>query len=256
MNHKSLVSAIVSIFFTCVYCVKSQSLDSIKTDVTFACVLAEKTGCRNLEILVDNYKGLRDKNEFMKLEQELIDAWEPAILRLDYIAPTDMEKAVLMLSCGSLSSREYIKFLLIATDMVEKGDLDTKLYSSIQCPHNEKSDAWAVLAKNYKDPDVIDIIERSKAIFHDQPERIVYYDRILSGENCKGIHEYEKKMYGEINPFNTPETNLRSNADKVKIAENIAKRPFMLGLILIALIFVGVIIFCRLRPFHHKKDKV
>ncbi|MDD2230336.1 MAG: hypothetical protein PHY48_13100 [Candidatus Cloacimonetes bacterium] len=167
--------------------------------------ITDQRGFSTLSFFLNNFMGHDDDCSFNQLLCVMNENWKIAISNLDYVAPSDIEKAILLYSCSSLYKEAYIELLKNLTQLTENGELNSEIYYSVQNPYNEQSDAWSVLAKEYQNPDVIDIIERSKVIFKDRPERLEFYNNILSGDNSRQIQEFEMRMYGKTNPFNKTE---------------------------------------------------
>lgn len=192
MNHNVnlLTVLLAGSLTTSIHAVGSDFVGQTRELVVTAVTRAAGVGCRNVDIFTDNYLGLRDKLEFLKLRERLNTSWETALSNINVIAETDMEKAVLLYSFEELSERDYISFLRVATGLVEQGKLKRDLYYTIQCPLSETSDAWAVLARKYDDDRVRDVITRSKKIFADLPDRLARYDLMLTGESCKKLKRY------------------------------------------------------------------
>jgi hypothetical protein len=176
---------------------ETNDMERIRTLIVSAATKAESLGCRNIDILADNYKGMRNSPKFSELqdlEADLVHFWREALANMSSLAHSDMEKALLLYSCGGLSSTDYIDLLQESLVLVENGDLDREIFYDIQTPFNETSDAWAVLIKNPENPAVREIIGKSKKLFQDRPERIAAYDSILTGESLKWLEKYEADM--------------------------------------------------------------
>ena len=174
---------------------ETNDMERIRAMLVSAATKAESIGCRNVDVLADNYRGLRNSAKFSELqdlETDLPHLWRKALANMSSLAHSDMEKAVLLYSCGGLSSTDYIDLLKEAVTY------------DIQTPFAETSDAWAVLIKNPENVTVREIITKAKAIFQDQPERVAMYDRILSGESRRKLEQFEASMREE----STPDSNL------------------------------------------------
>lgn len=186
---------------------ETNDMERIRAMLVSAATKAESIGCRNVDVLADNYRGLRNSAKFSELqdlETDLPHLWRKALANMSSLAHSDMEKAVLLYSCGGLSSTDYIDLLKEAVTLVESGFLDREIFYDIQTPFAETSDAWAVLTKNPENVTVREIITKAKAIFQDQPERVAMYDRILSGESRRKLEQFEASMREE----STPDSNL------------------------------------------------
>lgn len=197
MNHKiNLLTVILAgLFQMSIHAAGTNVVEKTRELVASAVMRAAGVGCRTVDSLSDNYAGLRSKPEFLALRAQLDNSWETALSNMDVIAKTDMAKAVLLYSFEGLSERDYVAFLRRAADFVERGELNRDIFYTIQSPLNENSQAWAVLVRAYKDPDVKDVIMRSKKIFADQSGRAVRYDLMLSGESFKKLKNFEPSRH-------------------------------------------------------------
>ncbi|MGI6749698.1 MAG: hypothetical protein ACOX6A_04175 [Atribacter sp.] len=226
---------------------ETNDMERIRTLIVGAATKAESIGCRNIDILADNYKGMRSSPKFSELqdlEADLVHFWREALANMGRLAHSDMEKALLLYSCGGLSSKDYIDLLQESLVLVKNGDLDREIFYDIQTPFNETSDAWAVLIKNPENPAVREIIKSSKKIFHDMPERISSYDRILSGKSFRELEKFETGMRDEVVLNSNPTLDTRNSTTVVQEVfperdETIKKRwvklPMIIG------VFVGLI---------------
>lgn len=181
----------------CTFAAETESVSNIRELVVAATSRAQSIGCRSVDVFADNYRGLRGKPEFYDLEKVLAHSWKVAVSNFGDVARTDMEKAVLLYSCGGLSSEAYIELLRATATLVEQGMLDREIFYDIQCPFNETSDAWAVLVKKRDDPNVQDIIARARSIFRDNQERLASYDEMLTDENRERLAQFEAAMRGD-----------------------------------------------------------
>jgi hypothetical protein len=111
---------------------------------------------------------------------------------MDEVAPTDMKKAVAFNSSGSMSESSFLAFLNAVADLVEKGMLDRKYLEWAQ--FSLESHLSGFLVKHHDQPEVRDIILRSRKIFEDIPGKVASYDAMLTGESKKKIENYEARL--------------------------------------------------------------
>ena len=197
MNHKT---GLLSLLLIGSYCISAalagtNNIGHIRSLVVAAKEEAAKLRCRNAGMMLDNLMFLQDKAEFRALQDELVNSWKMAVLNLDSIADTDMEKAIVLCSCWKLSEEDFVEFLSSTASLVEEGKLDRQLFGWCQNPF--ASDLSGFLMQNYRDPAVQDIIMRSRVIFQDQPDRVEYYSRMLTGESLRKLEEFEAPMQRE-----------------------------------------------------------
>lgn len=129
---------------------------------------------------------------FRELADQMPSSWEVIVNNFEEIAQTDMEKAMVICAwqaMGSKSPENHLRCLQAAAGLVEQGRLDRDLFWHAQLPLLNV--AYNNLAHEYRSPVAQDILKRSKAIFHDAPDKLAQYDRYLSGETRKTL---EKKM--------------------------------------------------------------
>lgn len=160
--------------------------------VDSATTRATNARCRNAGMVMDNLLVLRKTPEFLALQESLVNSWQVALSNLDAIAENDMAKTIALCSCWSLSEDDFVGFLRSAAILVEEGKLNRNIYRWCQSPM--ESPLAGFLSRNYMDPDVQDVIIRSRKIFQDQPERVKHYDMMLTGENRKKLGLFEAAM--------------------------------------------------------------
>lgn len=197
MNHKT---SLLSLLLLGCFCMSAaiagpNNLGHIRALVDAATAEASKLGCRNAGMMLDNLMFLQDKAEFRALQDELVNSWKIAVLNLDAVADADMGKAIVLCSCWKLSEEDFVEFLSSTASLVEEGKLDRQLFLWCQSPF--ASDLSGFLVQNYQDPAVQDIILRSRSIFQDQPERVAYYDSMLTGESRRKLEQFEAAMREE-----------------------------------------------------------
>ncbi len=151
--------------------------------------------CRNGAVFVDNLLGYNQKPEFRVLQEALKTDWSVAVSNLDVIAKDDLAKTIVLCSAWYISEDDFALLLGEMASRVEKGDLNRDIFRWCQWPFESSLDGY--LLRNYANPDVRNIIIRSRTIFKDQPDSVATYDRILSGEALRELKRFEAAIGGK-----------------------------------------------------------
>ena len=128
--------------------------------------------------------------EFVELEQVANLEWPRILENIQIVAPSRMSETILVISFQSLPADEYLKFLDKAVTLAERKEFDLNLlrWSLFATDKNVRG----VLAYNYEDPMVRNIVTRARVLYVDNPVMVKNFDAILSGESQKQSEVYLK----------------------------------------------------------------
>ena len=171
---------------------QSNEIAHLKSLVSQAELHARSFGARDADGLMDAIPNLCYKAEFRALQESLAKSWQVALSNLDAFAEDDMAKTILLCSCWSLSTDDFVAVLNSSALLVEEGKLNRNIFRWCQSP--VESPLTGFLARNYKDPAVQDVIKRSRKIFQDQPDLVAQYDSLLTGESRRKLEQFEAAM--------------------------------------------------------------
>lgn len=151
--------------------------------------------------------------QFRQLADRMVTLWATAVSHFDEIARTDTEKAMVICAWQAMGPRypeDYLKCLQAAAGLVEQGKLDRELFRQAQSPLLNVP--YDTLAYEYRNPVAQDVLKRSKVIFHDVPERLAWYDWILSGEGRKA----QDKGIKDLNWWKHPPEDMEAGGGTAK----------------------------------------
>ena len=117
---------------------------------------------------------------------------EFVLAHLDAIASTEYQKAIIAMSTWEMTRTTFVEFLNSMADLVEAGTLDKKFFKWAQSP--TESHLSGLLVREYAKSDVQNIIMRSRKIFKDQPDLLIQYDSMLTGESRRKLEQFEATM--------------------------------------------------------------
>lgn len=258
MNHKTnLLSLLLigSIFMPAFGSEKDEVL-KLQHLVDAATAQARHAGCLDAEMIVDNFVELNKTYEFRILQDSLVESWQAAVSNLDNIARDDMSKTITLCSCWNLHEANYISFLNECARLVEEKRLNPTIFRWSQSPF--ESPLTGFLVRNYKNPDVQNIIIRSIKIFKDQPEFVADYNKMLTGESRQKLAGFEKAMReenitnGEVTSKTSPTKDFAGSdgANPEAKSEQKNNNSFIMITVLCLFFFTTLCVLLRLR----KKD--
>jgi hypothetical protein len=191
MNSKSILVALAIVLGEVAFATAKEPLrpDELRKLADAAEAQARVTGCEDAAGVVDNLVELRRKPAFRALETAMVDSWAAALSNLDGIAADDMRKTIVLCSSWALPKPSFVAFLRTAVGRVEQGGLDRQVFLWCQWPLEGPLNGF--LIRNHADPDVRDVIIRSRDIFKDVPTRAASYDRMLTGEALRDLTDSE-----------------------------------------------------------------
>lgn len=155
----------------------SQKLKSLLSQVESATV---QRGWVDSEMAFDNPHILKKMPGYLDLQNEIVALGPNVMDELESVAPSSMAKAIFMVTLQALPPESYLKVLDKSVELAEKGKLEKPLLYWALFP--QQKNVRGILSENYKQPEVIRIVNRSKVLFANDKIRVGFFDAILSGE--------------------------------------------------------------------------
>ena len=153
---------------------------------------ARKNRIRDEVGFIDAYFALGKKEASANFQKEMATSSEFVLAHLDVIASTEYQKAIIAMSTWEMTRTTFVEFLNSMADLVEAGTLDKKFFKWAQSP--TESHLSGLLVREYAKSDVQNIIMRSRKIFKDQPDLLIQYDSMLTGESRRKLEQFEATM--------------------------------------------------------------
>ena len=143
---------------------------------------------------IENIHHAYYRDEFQTLQNAMKTDWPVAVSNLDVIAKDDLTKTIVISSSDHIPEEDFAVFLGEIANLVEQGKLDREIYSWCESPPDGPLRGF--LLRNYNNPEVQEVIQRSRKIFKDDPTFVSYYDDILSGDALRRYKRFEAEMKG------------------------------------------------------------
>lgn len=143
---------------------------------------------------IENMHHAYYRDEFLALQNAMKTDWPVAVSNLDVIAKDDLTKTIVISSSDHIPEEDFAVFLGEIANLVEQGKLDREIYSWCESPPDGPLRGF--LLRNYNNPEVQEVIQRSRKIFKDDPTFVSYYDDILSGDALRRYKRFEAEMKG------------------------------------------------------------
>ena len=143
---------------------------------------------------IENMHHAYYRDEFLALQNAMKTDWPVAVSNLDVIAKDDLTKTIVISSSDHIPEEDFAVFLGEIANLVEQGKLDREIYSWCESPPDGPLRGF--LLRNYNNPEVQEVIQRSRKIFKDDPTFVSYYDDILSGDALRRYKRLEAEMKG------------------------------------------------------------
>ncbi len=153
---------------------------------------AWKSRIRDEVGFVDAYFFLGKQEPYISFQKEMATSSEFVLAHLDEIASTEYQRAIVVMSTWQMRRETFVEFLNAMADLVEAEKLDGKFFKWAQNP--TESHLSGLLVREYAEPDIQNIIMRSRKIFHNQPTLLVQYDSMLTGESQRKLDQFEKAV--------------------------------------------------------------
>lgn len=120
---------------------------------------------------------------FVELQKDISSIWSPALERLDYVAPTETQKSLFILSLEALPADDYVSAVERLLELTKAGRLKPKSLSDALAPRGKLD---GLFIYNYDHPRVKDLLLRARAVLPPSDGMTRAIDSILTGEAKKG----------------------------------------------------------------------
>ena len=184
---------------------------------------ARKSRIKDEVGFIDAYFFLQRKEPYISFQKKMGTSSKFILAHFNEIASTEYQKAIVVLSTGKMTRIRFIEFLNALADLVEAGTLDRKFFKWAQSP--TEGHLSGLLIREYAEPDVQNIIMRSKKIFQDQPKLVEQYNRMLTGESCRKLEQFETTIKKErtseshLSQEPTIQKSVEQNPPQAKVIE-------------------------------------
>lgn len=135
----------------------------------------------------ENYRGWKRSPEFKRLEEFISKNWEAVLRNVEETVSTETQLFILFTAFQSLPQEDYFICLNRLADLCLSGVMRKEVFEWIRVSYEIQTKN--AISLNYQNPIVIEIIQKAKIIFADDPYRVLLYDGILSGESKKNIED-------------------------------------------------------------------
>ncbi|MGI6390922.1 MAG: hypothetical protein ACOX7Q_12120 [Kiritimatiellia bacterium] len=153
---------------------------------------ARRMGIEDGVGFIDSYFILGKKEAYVAFQKELAASSEFILTHLDEITSNDYQIAIIAMSTWEMTRATFVAFLNAMADAVEAGKIDRKFFKWAQSPTEGRLSG--LLVREYDKPDIQGIVVRSRKIFHDRPDLVDQYDRLLTGESRRKLEQFEAAM--------------------------------------------------------------
>jgi hypothetical protein len=166
-------------------------LDAVKQLLAETEQRVKSTGVDEPKAIAENALNLWDIPAFQNIAKGANSLWEGAFDKIDDSAPSENEKMILVLACQGLDRDSYMRFLDKATALCEQGKLSkdalyAAFFPQVRLQH--------ILEADYRNSRVIDLCERAKRIWADDPEKREMVDAVLRGNTGTALIQRENHM--------------------------------------------------------------
>ena len=143
--------------------------------------------------------------EYKKLVSQIDNTWAMSLNNLQSIAPDSLSQFILFDALQELPPEEYLQVLDKAVDLRNSGVIsDSVLMNEIIFTSGDK---WGFLATNYKDPRVIQLLQKLKQAVAKDPSAVKSVDDLLSGSdkiavenNIRYNPDYQGRSVKKLSP--------------------------------------------------------
>ncbi len=190
MSHNRTL--IIFIGLCCITCFagREDEVARLKGLLSVAMAQVDRSKCRDATCVVDNLRSWQHKDAFCALQTELIQSWQVALSDLDEIAPTDIEKTIVLCSCWRLSETAFIKFLNATADLADKKGISPELFKWCQWPLEGELNGF--LLRKHANPEVQAFVLRSRRILENNPDLKSDYDPVKAEKTLCDLERGER----------------------------------------------------------------
>jgi len=174
-------------------------------------------GYRNPDAFIEGNRWKKSP-EFARLQQSLQTKWPQALENIQQVAPTDTAKTILFVAAQNLDEESYIRFMSSAVILFKNGSIKNNRILSWALTPREKH-LRGLLTDNYRRPEVISILQKSKEVFagDEHFEHMPHFiDGILSGNVQKKYADFAVRSESTPPPRSTlePSKNVSPRAGR------------------------------------------
>ncbi|MBI5242251.1 MAG: hypothetical protein HY922_01050 [Elusimicrobia bacterium] len=139
--------------------------------------------------------ALFGSKEFINIYEHSTTYYGNVIVLLGKPGINDRQKVIAVFAMQRLPRKEYLLFLNVLLDLLEKDKINFFVYEAGPFPGFD----WnTTLPENYKDPDIIAYLNKAKASSKLSQERKAYIGKILSGQAAQDVEDWRDMQ--QINP--------------------------------------------------------
>lgn len=218
MNRSLILFAVLSIHSISVFAGETNELARLKTLISTATAYAEQSRCQSAANVVDRLKFWHYKPEFRALQNELHQSWRLAVSHLDDIAPTDMEKTIVLCSCWEIPEDEFIDFLNAIAQLTEDHKLSLQIFKWSKTPF--VGPFYGYLLKRHADPEVRAFVLRSRRILENNPNLTDDYDPVRAKKDLRAWTRTERRSSGNMKPLDVNKQKTRGTLSNSSSTQN------------------------------------
>lgn len=151
----------------------------------------------------DDRGAMRRIPEFHNLSAQATGIWETVLDNLNAIAPSKSDQVMLLDALSTLPPETYLKAVHKSVDLYKQGDFDGDILTSYFMFNDGPN--WGIFEVNYKNPEVVQILNSLRDLFANDLKLANTIDHILSGKgkvtienNIKNNPDYRHRSINSV----------------------------------------------------------